>query len=338
MYLHSEPFAYGRPSEKDFDVEIITNHPEVDGRKLRQFSLDGIKTIGVAENEPFQINFTNNSRENVSVRISLDGIDTLSGKAADLNTDGTMWFVRSGKTLHLKAWHETSAGGARLVFTHEKNSVALNTTGDVSHKGIIAFAVFMEETAPSSHWSSYNNTYSTKRRSMDYFGGSDVIKGAAISGGLATNSIVEQSAYRNSDDKAIVGGRLNSDGTTCDVPVACAAESYDLYSERIVEINDGDERTKSLSKSAAIGAGEYTEQKTQTVSGLTKPVINSIMRMRYMWWNELETLLKNHKHVEKFASGFPGAKTQTYVDLSNVPRVMSTAATRTEEPAFQRTY
>lgn len=333
MYIETSNYATVRPTEKDFTAEIISLHKDAEGKTIRQYSVDGIRTIGVAENEPFQINFTNKSREDVSVRITLDGIDTISGKPGDLNPDTLKWFVRAGATLHVKAWHESQSGGGRLVFTGEDKSVAAHVSNDLSHKSIIAFAVFMEQEAPKPsyyHYSSSNiffNDNLPRRKSK----------------------IVEQGYSANSTSDSLGSNTLGATSydddyksVDCEATVPCAAGAT-----KIAEINDvrldldrerigGEDEERSLRKSASVGAGEYTEQKTHTVKGLDKPTLNSVIRMRYMWWDELEAKLHNTKNVEKFASGFPGEKEKTFADLSSVPRVVSEAAPK--KPEFTRTY
>src|ERR1700722_6095798 len=111
-YIPNPNYSYwsyttpARPTEKDFDLEIVSQHPTCAGRKLRKFALDNIDTVGAWE-EPFEIHFTNRSNETVQVRISVDGVDVMSAKLADLEVNHSMWVVRAGKTLHLKAFHES---------------------------------------------------------------------------------------------------------------------------------------------------------------------------------------------------------------------------------------
>jgi hypothetical protein len=315
-----------RPTPQDFDVKIVSNHKDSDGKAIRQYSVDGIQTIGVVENEPFQIHFTNRSNEDVSVIVSLDGISVLSGKPADLDPDTLKWFVRRGSTLHLRAWHETAQGGARLVFTGEDKSVALHTSGDTSHKGIIAFAVFMEETAPNHSFNTiaYNNSSHEFRRAK----GHDVIKGYVPLSKDSAGSVSNTFGYNTI-------GEVPTEVAACVASEETSVYSFDLDRERSVEDKSfvGD----SVRKSAAIGAGEYTEQKTHTVKGLEKPTLNSILRMRYMFWDELEPKLQAEKArfaEDKFPSGFPAETSKKFADLTNVPRVVSESAEK--KPEFTR--
>ena len=124
-------------------LEIVSRNPEV-MRSLKQFSLDGIATIGVERNEPFSIRFKNSLGERIQVRLSIDGTDIIIGKEADLNPKTKMWLVNPHGELELKAWPEDHHGGGSFVFTTAANSVAAHTHGDMSAKGYISAAVFVE--------------------------------------------------------------------------------------------------------------------------------------------------------------------------------------------------
>jgi hypothetical protein len=312
-----------RPTERDFNLDIVSRHPEFDGRKLRKFALDGIETIGVWGDEPFEINFTNNSYEDVQVRVSLDGTDVMTGKQADLEVNHAMWLVRAGRTLHLRAWHETQEGGARFVFTGADKSVALHTHGDMSHKGMISVAVFTDANRPTH----VERTWRDGRRRLaaidaakaslsegrGYFqGGGDITKGgsapvAGSAGGGLSGSIGASYNVNN------IGENTLSDDA--------AGETVNygsLYGE-----------VKSLKKEAAVGAGEYVSQRTHTVRGLEKPVLNSILRVRYMWWDDVMAKLKTSRYHDPHPTGFPADKIKSFADLSGVPRTESAAASRT---------
>jgi hypothetical protein len=316
---------FARPTEKDFDVGIVSNHPKADGQKLRYFSLDGIKTVGVLDGEPFELRFHNKSSEDVSVRATLDGQDIMTAKPANLDTDGMMWLVRAGKTLHLKAWHESGEGGSRLVFTGKDKSVAIHNDGDASHIGIIAFAVFMEREAPRRP---EYYTHGIARRSLSDYSYGDYTKGGP--------SFTDEFGRNDSGPIPCAAGISGSTTVSNDISSVGYNASMDLERSKHLVEDIGEKTSGTLSKQAAVGAGEYVSQKTRTVKGLTEPVLNTIVRMRYMFWSDLEDRLKAHKSEDKHATGFPAEKIKVFADLSKVPHVMSEAATRTEE--FSRTY
>ncbi|GEM_PF-4133397 len=117
-------------------------------RTLREYQLDGIPTIGVFGEEPFQIQFRNSSSNRVQVRLSIDGRDVLTGQQASLEPHGKMWVVEPYQVLPLAAWPEDNQGGAAFVFTHAGNAVAMHTPGDLNSIGYISAAVFVEGYVP----------------------------------------------------------------------------------------------------------------------------------------------------------------------------------------------
>lgn len=131
-------------SISNYTLEIISHHKEFSNKILRKYYVDGIETIGAWGDEPFEIRFKNNSWNKVQIKLSIDGTDILTGKPADTEISKDMWVVNGNSTLSLKAWPETSNGGAAFVFTSAEKSVALHTHGDLSNRGIIAAAIFIE--------------------------------------------------------------------------------------------------------------------------------------------------------------------------------------------------
>jgi hypothetical protein len=128
----------------DYILDIVSLDKNIEGKQLKKYSIDNTDFIGAFENEPFEIVFKNNTHKKVQVVISVDGTDILTGKLASTEPSGKMWLVNGYDSLRLKAWPETNSGGARFVFTNTDNSVAANTHGNLSSKGIIAVAVFEE--------------------------------------------------------------------------------------------------------------------------------------------------------------------------------------------------
>lgn len=305
MYLHDYSCWRPRPSQNDFELEVVSQHPDTANRPLKKYSVEGINTIGVFGDEPFEVHFKNKSFEDVQVRISLDGTDTLTGKPADLEMNHTMWLVRAGNTLHLKAWAENNAGGARFVFTSGDKGVSLNAHGDISHKGIISAAVFTERDKPQS-----------------------------VMRGQVTNSSREFSGRRSriSSIGSAKGGSMYSQNGAAGMTLNSSAPSAPAAAGEF-NISDARSENKDLSfdlkREAAVGAGEFVAQKTKTVKGLDSPVLNSIVRVRYMWWDDIQAKLKENRQEDPYPTGFPAEKIKTFADLSGVPRVISAAA-RTE--------
>lgn len=283
-----------KPTDQDFSLEIISKHPDFNGRALKKYALDGINTVGVWGDEPFEVHFKNKSHEDVQVRISLDGTDVLTGKPANLEVNHDMWVVRAGRTLHLKAWAENSNGGARFVFTSGDKSVALHAHGDISHKGMISAAVFTERDRPIRPY--------TRTRAMV----------GSVEGSLLGGGSFGAMSYNAASDSSV--------SASAPMPASTTSVMSDIGEKSI---------TASLRKEAAVGAGEYVEQRTRSVKGLDNPVLNSIVRVRYMWWDDVQTKLSAAHYIDPHPTGFPGEKIRSFADLSGVPRVASEAVKRT---------
>lgn len=130
------------------EFSIISLHPESHRRTLRQYPIDGINTIGVYGNEPFSIRFRDSSGGKTQIKLSLDGTDIITGEVANLDPHSKMWLVNPFGSIELKAWPESNQGGAAFVFTSVENSVAAHTHGDLSAKGFISCAIFVEGYTP----------------------------------------------------------------------------------------------------------------------------------------------------------------------------------------------
>jgi len=150
---------------KKYDLEIVSSE---NGRKYKTHDVDGQRTIGVYENEPFKIRFRNNTGRKVQVRVSVDGTDVLTGEEAHTRVDGRMWVVNGYGTLELKAWPEDNNGGAEFLFGHTADSVAANTHGNLAGKGLIAVAVFEEQPVyRDDRWLSGPNHFDGRVRTVE---------------------------------------------------------------------------------------------------------------------------------------------------------------------------
>jgi hypothetical protein len=280
-----------------YTLDIISNHPDFSNKQLRKYNIDGIETVGAYGNEPFAIVFKNNSYQKVQVKLSMDGTDILTGELATTTASSKMWVVGANEKLELKAFPETNNGGSRFVFTSAENSVALNTHGDLSHRGIIAAAVFIEGyVQPYLTFSGYYGCGS----SGSNYGSRGILRSQTICSSNSTNARLTKSYEKCSD---------SIDGLSLSEP------------ESLV----------------AIGAGEYTNQEIQYVTGLTKPVFSEVVRVKYMWWSDLEEKLQHSRVEDPNPTGFPGDKPIKNIDLSSVPKIRTKKASfKKEEQVFTR--
>ena len=307
-------------SNPNYTLEIISHHPTFKNKSLRKYYVDGIETIGAWGDEPFEIRFKNNTWQKVQVKLSLDGTDILTGTKANTDTTNDMWMVNGYGTLNLKAWPETSNGGAQFVFTSAEKSVAVHTHGDLSSRGIIAAAVFVEGHVEPIRVEHHHHTYTRSRRSIydhDYYSGGtlsfngagDVAKGGGgtySSNNININNISESNTLGNLDA----------------VPATGAASSMDYLN---VDLERSDSREhfkgKELQSLVSVGAGQHIDQKLSYVPSLIKPTFTETVRVRYLWWDDLVAKLRENNVPAAHASGFPGDRKQNIMSLGGTPRI-----------------
>ena len=157
-------------------LDIISQRSNTHSKRaLRQYHVDNINTIGVFGGEPFSIRFRNSSPDRVQAKLSLDGTDIISGQVADLNPHSKMWVVNGYGVLELKAWPESHHGGATFVFSTVESSVVAHTHGDLTAKGFIGAAVFVEGYVPPQR------DYGIAMASPDYYGAPVLRRGSGQS-------------------------------------------------------------------------------------------------------------------------------------------------------------
>jgi len=292
-------------SYSSYTLDIVSQHPKFSSKALRKYNVDGIETVGAWGNEPFEIRFKNNTWQRIQVKLSIDGTDIMTGELASTEPTEKMWLVEGNSTLTLKAWPENNNGGARFVFTSGEKGVAANTHGDVSNRGIIAAAVYIEgEPKPITlyHypiWATNSYDYGRIRRSLSHDIRSDDCNTKSIFNSEQTFS-------------------ANAAGASMDMDLICDSTETNSVQSNL-----------ELKSQASVGAGEYINQNIKYVEGLRKPVFTEAVRVRYVWWDELQAKLKENYKVDSQPSGFPADKTN--IDLGNTPRIKTAPA-----PSFKR--
>lgn len=271
-------------SNSQFTLEIISHHPQFANKTLCKHYIDGIDTIGVWGNEPFEIRFKNNTWQKIQVKLSIDGTDIITGKLANTEVSSEMWSVNGYGTLSIKAWPETNNGGAGFVFTNTENGVATHTHGNVSNQGIIAAAVFIEGQSQTINLASSGTTiqnhyhYTYPYYTYPYNGTIWCNTTGNIQNSVSANQSLSDSTLRSRE-------------------------------------------SKELQSMAAVGAGQHVDQQITYVSGLIKPLFTETLRVRYLWWDDLKSKLQNEDQVQPHASGFPGDKQNKNIDLGSTPRI-----------------
>ncbi len=290
--------------KQNYSLEVISRLSDFNGKSLRKYKLEGIDTVGAWGDEPFEIKFTNHTHQKIQVKLSLDGTDILTGEQATSEPTGQMWVVNGYDSLVLKAWPESKAGGAGFVFTSANKSVAAHTHGDLSHRGIIAAAVFTEGHVEPAR---INHTYNYWHNKPYYLNGS-----------MSFNSMGSMKG-----SSGVLRGRGMSTGDFCaDVPTTSTtlSDSMDITdSVTLCSANGESTTSNSLQSLASVGAGSYVEQEIVQATGLIKPLLSNTVRVKYVWWDDLVTALRTNPEREPQPSGFPGDK--PLMSIGSTPRL-----------------
>lgn len=272
----------------NYELKVIHRGKRNNGREYKQHDVKGEKVIAVKKNENFEILFKNNTDKLVQVRISIDGLDILTGEKANINPYGKMFSVDAKSTMTLSAWPETYDGGARLVFTDKGNSVAEHVLKDVNSIGLIAAAVFIEEPKPNYiTWTNpyfYNDWWNKQLKLLE----------------------TKPNPYKYSDYTITWGsGSIITNPTK--IYTTCLASNSSEVSCNSSEVS---------CKTPAVGAGEYTSQSLKLQDGFYTAKLDETIVIRYEWF-------KKDRKVSSRAtktSAFPGSK---LLDLKKTPRIES---------------
>lgn len=329
-------------STHNYSLEVISHHPQFANKSLRKYSVNGIDTVGAWGDEPFEIKFTNHTWQKIQVKISVDGTDVFSGQPATTDVSDKMWVVNGYGTLSLKAWPEDNNGGAAFVFTHAGNSVAIHTHGDMSSRGIIAAAVFVEGHVEPVRVNpyAYPNPYTiigggtpiiTTYPGTWYNTSGDMSFGSS-SGTFGSSGDYLGNVVTQSNSAYTANNADTTKGATMDCFNLTDSDTSDASDHRI-----GERRSrKSMEKLVAVGAGQHVNQKITYVTGLIKPTFTETLRVKYLWWDDLVAALRQNNVPESHASGFPGDGPHTNINLGKTPRLPRGATFKRAEPAYQR--
>jgi len=322
----------------NYELNVISHHQDFNGKSLRKYYVNGIDTVGAYGNEPFSIVFKNNTWQKVQVVISVDGTDVFTGKRASTEPNNKMWVVNPCSKLELSAWCENDFGGASFVFTSADNSVAIHTHGDLSSRGIIAAAVFVEGHVEPQRldrhyhyhydytWPNFwiNYPYTTIGTLSSQYTGSITSPTWTIYNNTNTTGVVSQ-------NNAINLGNIGHNSATFD---SCeVGEAMPAASEM-----SGTRARQSLESLVAVGAGQHVDQKISYVQGLIKPVFTETVRVKYVWWDTLVEMLRQNNVPTAHPSGFPAdGDKHHHINLCSTPRLPKHGSfTRSVQPVYQR--
>lgn len=304
----------------DYELRIISLGEDSNGKNLKKYKINGEDVVGIYEGEPFAIEFKNKTWSKVQIKLSVDGTDISTGSLASTSPDGDMFVCDPYGTVRLKAWPESSKGGAEFLFGKVEDSVAANTHGNVSGKGLVAVAVFIEG---HSSYSGIN------------WGG--VQLNAAQNSGIGNFGMIHNSGYTNSSN-SVSGGILRSKSIMPQTVLGSRISSAD--SINTYDVSSASVNIAECSENLAVGAGDYVAQEIVKVAGLTKPILNTTISVKYESWNSLRSKVRalQKQVVNKANPAFPGDVPLEIkmIDLKNTPKGRNKSRKPTRTPDLQR--
>lgn len=297
----------------NYELRIISKDNTSNGKILKKYIIDGQETVGVMENEAFEIEFKNKTWAKLQIRLSVDGTDISTGSLASTSPEGEMFLCEPYGTVRLKAWPESSKGGAEFLFGKVEDSVAVNLHGNTSAKGIIAAAVFVEG------YSVYSSFGARNERNL------------TITGPMTFNSYASNNSVRLGERRRSSMIRPQSLGN---ITKGIATASNGIYSLDSMDLSDANE------ENLAVGAGNYVDQTIVKVAGLIKPVLNTTISVKYESWNSLRSKVRAlQKAVVNVSNpAFPGdvPLEVKMIDLKGTPKGRNKSRKPARTPDLQR--
>lgn len=132
-------------SKERFDMyrNGINAHVRVNGRSVREYSHEGLSFIESRHGTNYTIKIGNDNSYRVMVVVSVDGLDVITGKAAEKSNTG--YLVDGYSSVEIKGYRISDSESAAFVFSSKGDSYVAQTTGDSRNAGVIGVRVFREK-------------------------------------------------------------------------------------------------------------------------------------------------------------------------------------------------
>lgn len=140
-------------SYSNIEVQVLVN-----GKPVKKYS-HGLKTyIQANKGTSYSILLKNNSYGRKLFRVSVDGIDVITGSAAGQSTTG--YIVNGYSSYEVKGFRTSNETVNLFAFSDKKRSYAAKseeTQGDISNCGVIGVKVFDEYSTPVIYFNQVQN-------------------------------------------------------------------------------------------------------------------------------------------------------------------------------------
>ena len=121
------------------DMSVLVN-----GRKVKEYSHNGLQFIESRHGTNYTIRIKNDNGYRVMAVVSVDGLDVITGKAAEDSNKG--YIVDAYSATEVKGYRLTDADSAAFVFTEKGKAYVTQTQeGDKRNSGVLGIRVFEEK-------------------------------------------------------------------------------------------------------------------------------------------------------------------------------------------------
>lgn len=129
-----------------FELQVCPNGRQSADEYFHQGSI----WIEGRENSKYTLIFTNRSSNRVMVVFSVDGLDTIKGQPAGLNSDG--YIVNARSNIEVPGWTLDNTSAAEFFFSKAGRSYVTSSGNNTNNTGVIGAMVFKEQiTWPTLH-------------------------------------------------------------------------------------------------------------------------------------------------------------------------------------------
>lgn len=120
------------------DMRVLVN-----GRPTREYSHKGMSFIESRHGTNYSIRLKNDNSFKVMAVLSVDGLDVITGKAAEESNKG--YILDPYSNVEIKGYRISDQNSAAFIFTSKGKSYVKSATGDARNSGVIGVRVFKEK-------------------------------------------------------------------------------------------------------------------------------------------------------------------------------------------------
>lgn len=124
-------------------------HVLVNGRKVKEYSHKGMGFIESRHGTNYTIRLKNDNAFKVMAVLSVDGLDVITGKAAEKANKG--YIIDGYSQTEIKGYRISDNNSAAFVFLSKGKSYVANVTGSRRNCGVIGVRVFKEKYVPTGN-------------------------------------------------------------------------------------------------------------------------------------------------------------------------------------------